>query len=695
MLWLWFDPIASPDFWESEFPEVERSGEFEPAAAFEDFDELKADSFKLVVEPIAELARDAASRSNFELCGRALQIIREPHWLGKIVSAVEEDVLGPHEDAFNRLSKEISKDCWSGIERDGNSANPNKKASSIALKRWKGELKPQYDEFIAMAGVGSVPYFRLTEDCARFLASIGNALTWADWWVKAEELLTEARDLLTTDSPYREGIESSLRTVAEPAARQRLARQSQIEQRSQRGSSAKKTTDQSRIERRNSVNSGPTLEVGSNQTNDKDLTLIQAARNLAGFCELCSSIQSRCWEPFAASCASPQTQRLAVVVVHKEYRAKVSPWLELIVASYCGDTNVLQRVQNAAAASLSSLARAFLLVNDLDNAHRLAAEALALVFDLESLEKDIKDCLHRIASEQRRRTPLNGVGNGVKNDGAGSEARIERGAIGITVGLVALLVVLIVAGGISRAKKYPVHRSSEGGASVTMPPATDFSDAAKYGVAFSVKEPKDPIYQIVEAAPSARPHARPNSGADPVVPPPPAGFTVESDTSAPPAAFTLERVQPVSQRRQPVSLPNGMNLSEPVDANGLGRVTISNHNNQDAVVKLKTTSSPTRTVRLVYVQAMSNLTISKIPSGEYLLQFSLGRDWDSVRHAFRENQTFSEFGKPLLFSEDRIDENRTEYSTYKITLHSVPNGNIRRKVITAAEFADGVVQGGN
>lgn len=61
-LQMWTNLVESEEFW-SGFREVEELSDFEPSASLEDFDRLKADSLQLVTEPIAQLAREAASRS--------------------------------------------------------------------------------------------------------------------------------------------------------------------------------------------------------------------------------------------------------------------------------------------------------------------------------------------------------------------------------------------------------------------------------------------------------------------------------------------------------------------------------------------------------------------------------------------------------------------------------------------------------
>ena len=85
---------------------------------------------------------------------------------------------------------------------------------------------------------------------------------------------------------------------------------------------------------------------------------------------------------------------------------------------------------------------------------------------------------------------------------------------------------------------------------------------------------------------------------------------------------------------------------------------------------------------------MGDVTISGIPPGDYLLQFSTGKDWDAAKRGFRENQAFAQFENPLSFTEIQMADNSIEYSVHEITLHEVPNGNARKEPITAVEFDD-------
>jgi hypothetical protein len=218
-LQMWTNLVESEEFW-SGFRDVEELSDFEPLASLEDFDQLKAESLQLVTEPIAQLARDAASRSEFDRCRRALRIVRTalPSEIG---SAIEESVFGPYEDNLVRNSKEITKRCWADIRQDRASAKSNEKPCEAAVDRWKQELEPRYRDFVAMAGTRSVAGLRVRQEYGDFLAGLGNALTWADHWIEAERLMSLALSCLPPDSPARERIEGAISRFSGEASQER------------------------------------------------------------------------------------------------------------------------------------------------------------------------------------------------------------------------------------------------------------------------------------------------------------------------------------------------------------------------------------------------------------------------------------------------------------------------------------------
>jgi hypothetical protein len=139
------------------------------------------------------------------------------------------------------------------------------------------------------------------------------------------------------------------------------------------------------------------------------------------------------------------------------------------------------------------------------------------------------------------------------------------------------------------------------------------------------------------------------------------------------------------ESHDPVSLPNGTDLISPPATEGLGKLKISNYTQRDAAVKLKTEAGK-ETLRFVYIRAMSDLTIPKIPVGTYVLEFATGRDWDVASGSFRLDRAFSRFDEPFVFSESS-DAKGTTFSINSVTLHPVANGTARTNTISAKDFA--------
>jgi hypothetical protein len=663
MLRMWIKTVTSEDFW-SAFLDDEESGGFEPSATYEDFSQLRSNSLKLVTEPIAELARDAASRAELERCRRALGLIRTVGLPSDVVSTIEEDVLGPYEDALSRISKDIKTQCWTGVRQDRSSTELNKQPCSIAVSRWKEELEPRYSDFVVMAGIDTAAGFRATQDYAEFLASIGNALTWAGQWIEAETMLTEARDHLASDNPARERIEITLRNVGGSAAQQQFEAQFGEGKHSQLDKTPGASEQNHDSEVRNDTD----------QTANEDEEKPSLGNGVRGFLNLCEVIRLKCWQQVRPD-STPHENLALFKAAYQDFKRRASPWLAIIVDACRDNTDASARARNAAAKCLNSLAGGLICVNDLNLAQKLTLEALTLVLDHEELESEIKGQLEFIESEKQRSAPksFRPAEPDSKNVGVGAPKTEAKGHLAIAnlggssvrrwslVAAVALLIVvgvLIPADRLSR-EWHPAVTAAENGVSTsTRTPGVSPVDfdafAAKHGLTISSKPPRDALDQLIEA-----------------VPPPPPGFVLDTP-----------------QNRQPVTLPNGTNLMRPQDTNGLGLLTISNYSDDDAVVKLKTVSGA-RTMRFVYVRAMKDVTVSGIAPGGYLLQFSTGRDWDRTNRSFRENQTFAQFGNPLSFSENQMGDNSIEYSVQKITLHEVANGNVRKQPITAAEFDDG------
>jgi hypothetical protein len=97
-------------------------------------------------------------------------------------------------------------------------------------------------------------------------------------------------------------------------------------------------------------------------------------------------------------------------------------------------------------------------------------------------------------------------------------------------------------------------------------------------------------------------------------------------TPAPSHRAAKKASQPVAEEAEapPISLPNGTQLMPPQGRTGAGRFRIANHSGRDAVVRVTAQGYPGMPLRLVYVQAGTEVPIEGISTGVYMVSISLG-----------------------------------------------------------------------
>lgn len=133
---------------------------------------------------------------------------------------------------------------------------------------------------------------------------------------------------------------------------------------------------------------------------------------------------------------------------------------------------------------------------------------------------------------------------------------------------------------------------------------------------------------------------------------------------------------------EPHSLLNGARLQPDVGTSGKGKLTVDNGTSDDATVELVNTGSD-YTSRYAYVQANHKLTLTGIEVGTYDLMFTSGANW--VGDDFTCSPSYSEFEKELVYSESVV-ANEREFHEMSVTLHEVPEGNVKTRTISRADF---------
>ena len=118
-------------------------------------------------------------------------------------------------------------------------------------------------------------------------------------------------------------------------------------------------------------------------------------------------------------------------------------------------------------------------------------------------------------------------------------------------------------------------------------------------------------------------------------------------------------------------VPNGTILQDYRSEEGLGKLTVENGLNLDAVVALAGLDDTP--VVAFYVQAWNSHTVEGIPDGVYRLYFSTGENWDVNQGLFTRPSVSSLFRDTLTFQTTRLSD-RTQFSIIDVTLHSAPDG---------------------
>lgn len=128
------------------------------------------------------------------------------------------------------------------------------------------------------------------------------------------------------------------------------------------------------------------------------------------------------------------------------------------------------------------------------------------------------------------------------------------------------------------------------------------------------------------------------------------------------------------------SLPNGTDISEPVDVSGRGKLEVTNGTGYDGFVKL-TEGAVVR--RRTYVTAGNSITLSGISECNCRVMFVTGVDFDG--ETFMRHASYLVYDESFDFSLERAD-GIISVPFWKITLNPVIGGNARTHKISKEEF---------
>jgi hypothetical protein len=127
-------------------------------------------------------------------------------------------------------------------------------------------------------------------------------------------------------------------------------------------------------------------------------------------------------------------------------------------------------------------------------------------------------------------------------------------------------------------------------------------------------------------------------------------------------------------------MPTGTKFIEDLATGGYGELKAINGTTLDACLVVMDATTQTR-VRMLSIRAQDAYTLLRLHSGQYVVLFATGLDWDSSEEEFTQRASYYQFGKPLWFS-----ETSTSYDKMTITLHTVPGGNVTPIPLSPAQF---------
>ncbi len=134
---------------------------------------------------------------------------------------------------------------------------------------------------------------------------------------------------------------------------------------------------------------------------------------------------------------------------------------------------------------------------------------------------------------------------------------------------------------------------------------------------------------------------------------------------AAPAHHAAKKASEPAEEEAPISLPTGAQLITPQGRTGVGRFRIANHSGQDAVVRVSAQGAPGVPLRLVFVQAATEVPIEGIATGVYMVSISLGTLTKAPR----------KFAKPLgpfQFMQIESADGGSQSDDYELVLKPTP-----------------------
>ncbi|MCL7377871.1 hypothetical protein [Streptomyces sp. 35G-GA-8] len=144
-----------------------------------------------------------------------------------------------------------------------------------------------------------------------------------------------------------------------------------------------------------------------------------------------------------------------------------------------------------------------------------------------------------------------------------------------------------------------------------------------------------------------------------------------------PVRLKLPRTEQPKHRR----LGNGA-LVKDARSGGLGRLTVKNGTDSDAVVSL---TRGKKTAFTVYIRKGTSTTVRRVGDGSYTVYFASGSDWSSAKKSFTRDCAFEKFDDTADFRTVEVSGG-TQYTVLTFSLAKTIGGNATTSEVPESEF---------
>jgi hypothetical protein len=215
----WQKAVGSDDYWAGML-DSDQGGGFEPTANLDDVMSLRRRAFELGLSPIIAAAKAGIAAGNEAVVARIVQIMRAAPLGDELRFGLENQLIGPMEEEILRICGEIRTECRTRIVHENDAAQANKAVCGAATQRLDTEIVARLGKLERMVGKDAVYAQRSRGEVAHAFGEIAACWTWADDFVKSEELLKRAQ-ALAVGTPAQGRIEQDVGKVAPSAQWQR------------------------------------------------------------------------------------------------------------------------------------------------------------------------------------------------------------------------------------------------------------------------------------------------------------------------------------------------------------------------------------------------------------------------------------------------------------------------------------------